>query len=180
MPLPAIKSGFDTGETARTAHNTAVALGALRAFCAAVYKHMCIINAIVETDSVNDLFTMSAKYEMMRDGSIAHRLQHVVSAVFESPDGMPRFGDAYSDTVRDVMKDYSGAMQAALQGRDALRIYQNSVMMPFITDVSTMENQIIEDADAEAYMQNVDTCCALYDSNRHEGPLFDLLASAIQ
>ena len=166
-------------EHTRIAHNQAVALGALRVFCATVYKHMCVINAIVHTDSVEQLFSMGAKYEMMRDGSNVLNLEHVVTEVCTSSDGSPDMDPTYHDAVRDIMEDYHHAHAAVLAGTHAVKQYSRGVMLPAIMDVSSIEGQTIADEDAESYMQRVEQCCMQFDMQRRTGPLFDMLAQAL-
>ena len=63
---------------------------------------MCIINAIVEVDSAKDLFTMGAKYELMREGSSVPKLEHIVTTVFQSADGVPEFPEMYNHDLQNV------------------------------------------------------------------------------
>ena len=175
-----IRTGFATNSDSRNVHNQAVALGAVRAFCTQVYKHMCIINAIVEVEDEQELFKMSAKYELMREGSIVPQLEHIVTSVMQSPDGVPRLEERYNNALESVMSDYTRAKEAISAGNDALKHYQQSLMMQRITDISDMDGCIIDDAEAEHFMDNVYMYCSLYDSTLHEGPLFTMLSSAIQ
>ena len=175
-----LRTGIDQTGTMRTAHNTAVALGALRAFCASVFRHMCIINAIVEVDDAEDLFNLAAKYEIMRDDNGVDGLQHVVQRVFESADGSPHIDQAHHSALAEVMQDYTRAHAAAINGTEAVRQYQTSIMLPYVTDVGALEGAIISDNDAEVYMRNVEHCCCLYETNRRTGPLYDMLADAMQ
>lgn len=176
----AIRTGISEDSDLRAAHNAAIAIGAVRAFCANVYKHMCIINAIVKVDSAKELFTMGAKYELMREGSSIAKLEDIVIRVFESADGVPTFPEMYNDTLQHVMQDYTRARQAALSGRDSLGHYQRSIMTPYITDVSDIEGCVIDDSVAEQFMHDVEQCCCMYDNSTRNGPLFNMLANAIQ
>ena len=180
MQTPTLQTGIAQTGAVRAAHNSAVALGALRAFCKEVFKNMCVIDAIVEVENAEKLFSLAAKYEMMRDDNIVDALQHIVRCVFESEDGAPHIQEEYHAILAEVMKDYSRAHAAVMQGTDAVRQYQRAVMLPCVTNMGDLEGAVISDQDADLFMRKVEHCCSLYDTNRPTGPLYDMLAMSMQ
>lgn len=127
-----MNTGTAREDDVRSAHNMAVCIGGIRAFCCRLVPHMVAMQQAERSLDTSELFSACAKYELLRKGGGVGDLQTIVERVIESDDGFPCFSDDVQPLVNEIMQDYECAKMSALSGKEALDHYRAHSLVPSI------------------------------------------------